>query len=217
MMLVYTAVFGGYDEIAAPRCPDIANHEWRAVTDDVRLIPSPYRALSRDVASDPRRAAREAKINGIAPPHSEVVLWHGGNVQLTGRLTDLLPLLSQTDVAVLQHPQRRCAYDEAHAVIAWGLDDPATVEAQMARYESEGYPHERGLSALFLLLRRRTPQIAELERLWWSEVSNGSIRDQLSFDYCCWRLGITPAIIPGGLYTGPYHERNPYHKKEGKR
>lgn len=94
--------------------------------------------------------------------------------------------------------------------MGWKLDNPNTIKAQMDRYRALGFSG-RPLSAAFLIVRRNTGRIRALNEMWWGEVSQYSIRDQLSFDYCCWKLGIEPAIIPGNIFRGPSFQRFPVH------
>jgi len=120
--------------------------------------------------------------------------------------------MGKSDIAVLKHPQRTSVYDEANACISWKKGRPNIIRAQMNRYRREGF-NGKPLSAAFLIVRRHTDKIAALNRLWWKEVRNGSVRDQLSFPYACWKLGIKPVIIPGGIYRGPHYIRHAVHRK----
>jgi len=213
---VYTAVYGGYDVIKPPELTPRPTQYWYwyCLTDSATSPPQPYQSRTVPCDLSPRRCARRCKILSHRMfPDAQFTIWHGGNVQLRGDISALLNLVSATDVAVLEHSERNCAYHEAVACIDWRLDDTAVIKRQMTRYRDEGFPNHYGLSAAFLIVRRHTLAIQELNDLWWHEVSTGSVRDQLSFDYCCWKLGIRPAIIPGDIFTGPYHKRFPIHKR----
>ena len=52
-------------------------------------------------------------------------------------------------------------------------------------------PSHIGLAETNLMLRdHRDPKCEEVMKLWESEVLKGSHRDQLSFNYACWKLGV---------------------------
>ena len=51
-------------------------------------------------------------------------------------------------------------------------------------------PRHVGLAETNLMLRdHHDPKCEEVMKLWESEVLKGSHRDQLSFNYACWKLG----------------------------
>jgi len=122
--------------------------------------------------------------------------------------------LKNTDIAVFAHPNRNCVYDEA-VVCARQKRAPAKiVEAHMARYRAEGYPRRNGLAACWVLIRRHTKAMERLNELWWEEWVSGAKRDQLSFNYVCWKLGVRYGIIPGNLFKGTsQHFRRAAHRR----
>jgi len=210
-MIIYTAIFDHFDQLRPPRGPH-GGHNYVCICNPPLRIPAPWSVSVRPTVITPRRSARYYKIlSHKAFPDAPVTVWHGGNVQLRKDPRDLLDIMGDNDIAVLKHSERTSPYHEAEACINWQKSTPSTVHAQMARYRQEGFPGDR-LSMLFLIVRRHTGRIKELNELWWSEIEQGSIRDQLSFDYACWKLGIVPSIIPGGTYRGPHYVRYEHRK-----
>jgi hypothetical protein len=53
-----------------------------------------------------------------------------------------------------------------------------------------------------VILRRHTDAIRHLNEAWWNEIVRGSRRDQLSFNYVAWKLGLRYATFPLSLATG---------------
>lgn len=163
--MIYTAITGGYEK---PR------NDILVLTDD------PFK--------DPRRSSRMHK---CLPPKAEYSLWLDGNTSLKVSLDYLISeYLKNCDICVFKHPIRDCIYQEAKACQELKLDAWDVIEEQVNRYRAEGYPEHNGLAATTYVLRRHTPQIEALNNMWWAEICKGSKRDQLSFDYCCWKLGI---------------------------
>jgi hypothetical protein len=51
-------------------------------------------------------------------------------------------------------------------------------------------------------LRRHTQAVRAFNEAWWTEIVRGSWRDQLSFDYISWKLGISYVNFPLSLHEG---------------
>jgi hypothetical protein len=154
-------------------------------------------------ADDPARAARFPKINAhLALPETEYSLWIHASIGITCPFP--LPLLaelflSDCDLYVFRHHERRSIYEEAEACEAYGLDRPEVIDGQIARYRAEELPESSGLIEAPILLRRHTPAVARLNAASWAELARGSRRDQLSFNYVCWKLGFRYATFPLSL------------------
>ena len=211
-MIVYTAIFASFDRLRAPR---IINPGWDyvCICNPQIPVPAPWRISVCPQVRSPRFSARYYKILSHKTfPKTTITIWHGGNVQLRTDPTLLLDIMGDKDIAILRHSERTNVYHEGDICIDWKKDSAQVIRAQMSRYVAEGFDGNP-LSAAFLLVRRNTEQIKKLNEVWYNEVKNGSIRDQLSFDYSCWKLGIKPVIIPGNLFSGPHFVRHPEHAK----
>ncbi len=107
-------------------------------------------------------------------------------------------------MALCRHQYRQCIYSELEACISLGKDQVSTMREQVDRYRAAGYPHNNGLAETTLVLRRRCEAVARLERAWWAEICRGSCRDQLSFDYVCWRHNMCYDKLPWPTWHTPY-------------
>jgi len=198
--VVYTASLGGRDDAkeppfgldchlftddADPRRDSVVRHR-------VKLYPT----------EDPRRISRKFKqLPHVCLPEYDVTLWIDGSMRL--KVTDLQPLidryLSNRSIAVFKHAYCKCIYAAAREVCEAGIDDLDTTVAQMERYRAAGYPENRGMAACGIILRRNCPEANAFNELWFSEMREGSKRDQLSFDYVSWALGIPYAVMDGDV------------------
>ena len=206
-LVVYTAIFGGYDKLLAPKHPGRA--EYVCLCDNqIGNVPQPWKKRFVDADYEPRKKSRYCKINShLMFPDADVTIWHGGNVRLTKDPQELVDILGEKDMAAVVHKTRNCIYAEANTVLRLKLDDEKRVVPQMIRYYEENYPMNNGLRAGYLIVRRHTARIHAFNELWWREVDKGSVRDQLSLDYCLWRMDMKPAIIPGGHFGGKHYDR----------
>ncbi|HXJ83454.1 MAG TPA: glycosyltransferase domain-containing protein, partial [Candidatus Methylomirabilis sp.] len=164
----------------------------------------------RQIHTEFHDPTRNAKIHKILPhryfPQARYSLWIDGSVTIrfpysVQRLIELY--LADCDLAVFKHRTRTCLYQEADICLRWGLDDPAVVWRQVARYTQEGYPPNAGLAECTVVLRRHTRTVEEFNEAWWEEIATGSRRDQLSFPYAAAKAGLTYGTFPGTVVENP--------------
>jgi len=214
-IVVYTSIFNNFDTIPLPAYTSDIPHI--CVSDSKAGYLGIYKVLHQLPIGSPRLTSRYYKVNShLTFPYADFTIWHGGNVQLLQPPETLIDFLGTADIAAIRHQQRDCIYQEAKVCIDWKKGKRSTIEHQMARYRALGYPERNGLHTAFLIIRRNCDAMRDFNAMWWKEIKNGSVRDQLSFDYVCWEFGITPKDIPGGIYSGPFYRRNAIHKGEKK-
>lgn len=206
---VYTAIFGNYERPRPPAfvSPDVkyvlfTDREYKVKTWEVRVVPRDW------------SAAKTSRHYKILPnrylPDADVTVWHGGWLQLIGDPMQAVNRLKNHDIAMEPHKERRCIYQECQAVIKSNKANPQLARRQVAVYKKDGFPPNWGLTSAFLIVRRNTPRIAELNELWWRQVERFTNRDQLSLMYCMWKLGLDYDKIPigpNGLYRTHAHGR----------
>lgn len=146
---------------------------------------------------DPTRDARRYKILAHQFLECRYSLWIDGSIILITSMPEMVEqYLQKTDIAVFKHRGRDCLYEEAEMVKNVKYDSPEVVDKHMQRYRMDKYPEQNGLHETGVILRRHTKAVEDFNNLWWSEVSTGSRRDQLSFDYCLWKSGLKVTEFP---------------------
>jgi len=216
-MITYTAILGGFpDRLHQPAegfgqqnsvafvdgSPDFLAPDFK---DGWELIPTNARA-------NPRRTARLLKVLAHKTfPGAEYTLW------VDGCLTPLTPMwqlvdqfLCNHDICVFEHLERGCVYRELEACIRLKKDDPAVMRQQVNGYREEGYPYNHGLGETTAVLRRHNEVTEALNEAWWAEIEKGSLRDQLSFNYVCWKLGADYATFEGNRTKSPHFKHRPH-------
>jgi len=162
---------------------------------------------------DPRRQARQHKCLAHALfPDSEFTLWLDGSLTPLVSPEQMISLLGANDIAAFDRRKRRCAYAEAAEMARKRRDDPRLIHRQARRYHREGYPPDHGLCATTAVLRRTCPQIEGFNELWWSEIARGCNRDQVSVNYCLWRLGLKWSALPGRWNRSPWFDWRPHYQ-----
>ena len=223
--VVYTAIFGGYEGLLPQRSfPGVdyvcfSDAPVRAKPWTVRYVPPPE--------SDPTRCARKYK---ILPhhyfPEYERSIWMDGNYLFVGDIDDLMEkTLRNHNMAYFDHrssvaDSRDCVYEEYASIIELGRasgsfkDDPVVMRKQVERYRAEGYPAHNGLIFSSVLIRRHHAEdvVATMER-WWRELSQGSKRDQLSFNYAAWKESLTATVISENVRDNRWFFQVGIHRK----
>lgn len=205
-VVIYTAVTAGYDRLGAiehnaavaycERTGDVASG-W-SPRGLMAALPESYRGL------DANRRAKWFKLHPhrLFPDH-ELSIWIDGSVSVRAPIDEWIAQLD-TPWAVFPHRGRSCILEEAAACGALCKDEPVRMFRQIARYFVEGYPRHHGLSENTVIVRRHADAaVIALAERWWREILHGSSRDQLSFDYCCWKEGFRYQRLPGSVYDNP--------------
>lgn len=209
MITVYTANVGGYDRLLPPL---VVNPVCRYLcyTDHPEYVPHPWEILPVAAGLGAPRSVRIHKLLSHRYAMGEYSIWHDANFQLAADPVKLCErYLAVADIAVFRHPKRSSLYEEGESLVSMKFPRPIPIKAQMIRYRKVGCPPSSGLWACGIILRRHTFTIASLNAVWWSEVCKGSERDQISFPYALWKLGIKPFIIPGSVFKSSefiYHK-----------
>ena len=128
----------------------------------------------------------------------DISIWVDGNLEIQ---RDLVGFIEQYDLDkcpfyVRVHPCRRCVYAEAKACIRLHKDTEENINYQVDTYKKDGYPKNIGMAETNVLLRKHNDiKCQMLDNLWASELLKYSHRDQLSFNYACWKIHFLPGCL----------------------
>jgi hypothetical protein len=112
--------------------------------------------------------------------------------------------LGENDLAVCKHWLRDCVYQEGFTCLKWGWDSSKLIKRQMQKYHDDGYPAHNGLAECTVILRRHTKAVQKFNEAWYREITVGSRRDQLSFNYVAHKLGFKYSHLPGTIHNNPH-------------
>lgn len=159
---------------------------YTAITNNYDNQRKDIKCFTEDILNNPFLSAKKYKILSHLFDFDEWSIWVDGHLNLPAeKQKDLTSKVESSgkEIGVFKHPWRDCIYDEAKVIIEKQLDDEVIVNHQVEKYRSEDYPEHNGLYACGILVRRHTENVKKLNEKWWDEISQGSIRDQLSFPY----------------------------------
>lgn len=201
-IVCYTCITGNYDRLRVPSVPQSKDIDFVCFTDDnrlqsdfwqIRMIPDELNGLSQ---------VKQQRVVKICPhrylKEYDISIWVDGNLEIVGDVRKLVDEydLDKADLYVRVHPRRNCIYDEAEAVIKQRKDLTAKVPIQVAKYRQEGYPAHIGMVETNILLRKHNSTSCQIvDNYWAAELLRYSHRDQLSFNYICWKLHFNIGIM----------------------
>lgn len=105
--------------------------------------------------------------------------------------------LVENDMAVFNHRERDCVYNEANAIRKAKKDDDYLLDIHLEFLRDEKMPYEYGLFELPAFVRKNNDRMTEMSLCWWEQICAFCSRDQLSLPYVFWKLNIKPSIMPG--------------------
>ncbi|MBW1811648.1 MAG: DUF616 domain-containing protein [Deltaproteobacteria bacterium] len=205
-VVIYTAIIGGIDNLLPPL---VINNRARYICFSDRPIANPgvWKIINAELPyTHSRMNARWYKINSNRFfPSADYSIWLDGTFQMKiDPVQAIHRWLSNEDIAFIIHPKRDCIYDEINACKDTKKDDPEVLNSVAKIYRAAGYPEHNGLIASGVIFRHHTKTVCQLNDAWWQEISKYSIRDQVSFNYVAYNLGIGYGIIPGDYWKNEY-------------
>ncbi len=202
---IYTAVVGGYDEILQPKVIDdrfdyiLFSNDFKVSNIGVwQVRPINYHndiqtKIARWVKTHPEELL----------PDYDLSVWMDANIRIeTGFIYGKIIQLFEEKVLLcaVKHSVRKCAYEEIAAVVYYEFETYKDA-VQYGKYlRSNSFPRRLGLNETGIMYRMHSDfKVIEMDSLWWSCIENYSRRDQLSFNYSCWRVGICcESLLPIG-------------------
>ncbi|MDD2534881.1 MAG: DUF616 domain-containing protein, partial [Eubacteriales bacterium] len=213
--VVYTSLFGGYDQLLTPLMRS-ATWDYVCFTDDpnltsdfwdIRLLPNNQAIASGLPAPDPQRQSREPKIRPhLFFPEYEASLYLDANLLIIGDIEAYIHTYQRhSPMLCVKHGERDCIYEELHACLEGRRDDPSLMIRQVERYRLAGMPAHFGLAVgSFIYREHNQPKVIDLMELWWQELSTNSKRDQLSLAYCVWQQNFPVDYYYGNNWNNDY-------------
>lgn len=203
-IVVYTAIFGEYDNLLLPERidPDV---DYVCFTDRPRndygvwqMRATPY------YHPDPTRIARWVKTHPheLFPDH-DVAIWLDANIILKGDIHRYIGLVASKDahLGLIAHPHRACFYDEAEACKRLNKDSAKLIDRQVEQYRKAGLPLNQPLFETgFMIVPLKKRETSDALHLWWQQIERYSRRDQLGLawvNYHCPDLDIA-SLLPQG-------------------
>lgn len=189
--VVYSAITGGYDDVKTPLKVD-PNFDYILFTDNPNIRSDVWqvRMIDNPDGLDNVRLARKIKIlTHEFLPEYDYSIWIDGKLQIIGELSEYIEQYKGSQgILCFSHYVNDCVYGEMRSCVSLNKDNTELMEHQMQRYRDENYPEHNGMIDSGMLVREiHDEKVINVMNRWWEEVRDGSRRDQLSFNYSCWK------------------------------
>lgn len=189
-LVVYTALFGGYDCLRDPSksfkgCDFVCFTDQKHLKSDVWEI----RFVGECDLTNNMMNRRYKMLPHLYFPEYDNSLYVDANIIILRSPFFLVEkYLLNFHFSVPKHFSRNCLYDESEVVVKTGKAKLSDVNLQMDVYKADFFPKDFGLSENNILLRKHnSPSVIALMNRWWGEVNYYTKRDQLSLMYCLWK------------------------------
>ena len=193
--------------------PTFSNVEYKLFTNKPEFAEGTnWEVIHIDQKENLRLKAREVKTHiHEFSPDSDYWLWLDSNMKIEQDPNVLVEkYIDPHYIVAMSHPERYDYYQEAQICANWGKDDIQNIQNAINFYYQEGcmpvHLYETGC-----LLRKNNEIIRKFNEIWWGEIQRHSVRDQLSFPYSAWKLGLAVNTFPGTNSVNPMRYENKPH------
>lgn len=190
MKKVYTVLLGDYKLNE----PTYVNKDWELVCFTDQNIKSDNWKIVK--CEGGKKKSREIKIRSDQFFDYNICLYIDAKFTIRCDLNDFVYRYLHSDLAVMKHNKRVCAYDEGHFCIKIKKDREETILKQLREYEKEGFPKNFGLYAPGIMIKKNTKEVNHFMKMWYEQVEKFSYRDIISLSYTLWRNPIDLSLMP---------------------
>ena len=205
--VVYTAIYGAYDDLKIPPPQDIPcdficftdNEEINDPTGTWHIIVAArppehhprmqakwFKLMSHEVFPD-GRLSDSFGYSALAGRQWDFAIWIDGSVQIRSAAfaREITGYVADNRWAIFTHSERDCIYDEGEYSVCMVKYKGQPIAEQTAAYKRSGHPAHWGLWECTVIVRDAyTPaKLKELNEAWWQENWRWSYQDQISLPY----------------------------------
>lgn len=145
-------------------------------------------------------------------PQHQYSIWFDASMMPKGKISSLIDQLKE-NIGVYKHRDPMTVQSIAERCASHKWDNSDIIREQITKYHKEKMPKNIPTFETGILVRKNNEQTNRFNELWWNEIKNHSIRDQISFPYCIWKTQINYQFLtPGIVVENPYftfHSHNP--------
>ena len=209
-MVIYTAIFGKYDNINDPVYID-DNCDYVCFTDDETLQSDIWDiriVKDLDVSHTRKMAEKYSVLAHRFFPEYELSVYVDGNVLIHGDMRQYaIRYMQHHNLLAFPHPWRCCAYDEAMFSMKCSSYAKDNLSEMIQRYKKDGFPEDMGLISAGIMVRRHNEEdVKRTMECWWNEIKENSSNDQVSFSYAAWKENLSYDMSPVWIYKNDYVE-----------
>ena len=198
-IVIYSAVFGGYDSIKEPLYVN-ENIDYVIFTDQEIPQDSGWQkyeiteAYGEVFYYDSYHKSKYVKIHPEKFfPDYDYSIWVDGNVLIVADLAPFVMRLNDSSfMATFNNPCHDDIYTEARFCVFHDAVSLEEINRQVVEYRKEGFPNHFGMREFSLIVRKHNNEkCIDLMEQWWEQLQLYTMRDQISFPYILWKNGLS--------------------------
>lgn len=190
--IIYTVLLGDY-KLNEPK---YINKDWSLICFTDKNLVSNNWSIRRIKCDNPKKKSREIKIRFDKFLDSDLCLYLDAKFTIKCDLDNFVEKNLKSDIAVMRHNRRTCAYDEANFCISIRKDYKSVILNQVLSYRNDGFPQNFGLYAPGIMIRKCSYEVIDFMGKWYNEIEKHSYRDIISFSYVLWKTPIKLSVMP---------------------
>lgn len=214
-MVVYTGIFGGYDNLKEPLVTE-ENVDYICFTDDRNLKSQSW--ITKYVESEQDNSAIEVRKYKCLPHRFfmdyDISFWVDASSQITAPLKPLIEqYMGTSGMLFFPHYERDCIYEEGAVNIIQHRESTAKIINQLYQYNVEKFPEHYGLlCGTYIVREHNREEVVKCMEDWYSEILSKSARDQLSLPYVMKKNEIYPDLINEHVFCNKWFQRYVHNK-----
>jgi len=198
-VVVYSAVFGDYDEVLkASPCDSI--NSFVLFSDNQDLAVEGWKVIYvQEATFSPKDLNRIYKLKPhIYIPNASYTIYIDGNIGFEGNA--FKPLISYfkkntIDIMTMTHFVRHNIYDEAEVLLRSSRIKPLALINEIRSYYLAGFRSQCSMGENTLIIRTNYGS-QKTGEVWWKKYTNGCGRDQLSLPVVIWETKVSHGLYP---------------------
>ncbi len=216
ILIIYTALFGDYDNLIDP----VENYEnclFICFTDNLNITSKIWQIRYVNILIYPPNLMNRMYkwLPHLYLTESNYSLYIDSNIRIKKNVYNLINLINENDkIFVPKHFSRNCVYEELNILIFQKKVDYDKAIEQYNYYKLQSFPSNLGLTENNIILRdHHDNKVIDLMNSCWVDLLRFTSRDQLCLAFNSWKLNVSIKELKfssrGSKYFTTYlHKRN---------
>lgn len=216
---VYTCITGSYDDVKELQNKKENNIDYFLFTNNKDIKSNSWKVVYiENDGLDNIRLNRKIKILGheIINNNYDYSIYIDGSISLRKPITEFINdccNFDDYDLIGFRHRERDCIYVEGKACLKHMKEEKNLILKEMDFIRKNNYPEHNGLMENTIFARNlKSKKVIETCNLWFDMVMKYSYRDQLSFCFCAYQIGLKYKLLNMNVFDNDYFY-NVSHKK----
>lgn len=211
---IYTCITGSYDRLMQPLAVEECC-DYYVISDEPDMGGGVFRYVDVDtVVPDCSMSAKDKNRYCKMHPHEifpkyDYTIYMDGSIGIRNPIAHFVQNVGVSGLSIHRHKIHDCIYIDGIFAEWLGVVKKEELIRELKRYMEEGVPRRFGMFECGMIVSDLKNKMGQqLYRKWYEEYQKGAGRDQFSFIYALWKMGLCANdvgnLCPGGnVWTNP--------------